>query len=309
MCEQRGAHPSHEVPFDSMRRRTLLRWRLGVTAGSSLGRAPGGELDDGHPFTARAESEATPGLDIDPIEHLQQMKKVLMDNDNFFGANSVILSVREQVGNLQQLRQSYRGASRKKLLQVQTRFGDLCGDAAEAALRLAPQDAGRIRAVAMTYAAHGHALRRDATNCERSYAAAQDLTGRLKPDPISPWALFFNHSYIEVRRARSLTLFGEYWSAVESFNKAITRLPRGYRRGRGVYLARQAVAHLGNNDVEQACEVGLRALILGVETGSLRIIEELERLNSALRKSSTTSQSRRIPRDHERGFLPLEVCG
>lgn len=256
MCEQRGAHPSHEVPFDPMKRRTLLRWGLGVTAGSSLGRVPGGQLDDGHQFTPWAMSEATPGLGIDPIEHLQQMKKVLMDNDNIFGANSVILSAREQIGNLQQLRQSYRGASRKKLLQVQTQFGDLCGwlyqdsgdyraaaywsgralewahmcedqdavafilarrsqlagdvedgaealDAAEAALRLAPQDASRIRAVAMTYAAHGHALRRDATSSERSYAMAQGLAGRLKPDTASPWAQLFDHSYIEVQRARS----------------------------------------------------------------------------------------------------------
>lgn len=191
-----------------------------------------------------------------------------MDNDNIFGANSVILSAREQIGNLQQLRQSYRGASRKKILQVQAQFGDLCGwlyqdsgdyraaaywsgralewahmcedqgavafilarrsqlagdvedgaealDAAEATLKLAPQDASRIRAVAMTYAVHGHALRRDTTNCERSYAMTQGLAGRLKPDPASPWALFFDHSYIEVQRARSLMLFGEYGSAVE----------------------------------------------------------------------------------------------
>ncbi|MGH3767074.1 MAG: hypothetical protein ACRDTX_18285 [Pseudonocardiaceae bacterium] len=283
-------------------------------------------------------SEATPGLDVDPIKHLQQMKKALMDNDNIFGANSVIPSVREQIGNLQQLRQSYRGANRKKLLQVQTQFGDLCGwlyqdsgdyraaaywsgralewahmcedrdavafilarrsqlagdmgdgeealDAAGAALRLAPREAVRIRAVAMTYAAHGHALRCDATNCQRTYDVAQSLTEQLKPDPASPWALFFDHSYIEVRRARSLTLFGEFELAVASFHKAISRLPCGYRRDRGVYLAQQAVAHLGNNDVEQAYAIGLQALIIGVETGSSRIIDELKRLDSALRKS------------------------
>jgi tetratricopeptide (TPR) repeat protein len=345
ICEQRCAHTSHEVPFDPMKRRTLLRWGLGVTAGNSLGRVPSGQLEavDGqHPFAPRGESEATPGLDIDPVEHLQQMKKVLMDNDNIFGANSVILSVREQIGNLQRLRQGYRGVDRNKLLQLQIQFADLCGwlyqdsgdyraaaywsgralewahmcgdqdavafilarrsqlagdmedgaealDAAEAALNLAPQGAIRIGAVAMTYAAHGHALRRDVTNCERSYAMAQSLAGQLKPDPTSPWALFLDNSYIEVQRARSLTLFGEYETAVESFQRAISCLPRGYRRDRGVYLARQAVAHLGDNDLEQACAVGLRALEIGVETRSSRIIHELKYFDAALKKFSTTS--------------------
>lgn len=93
--------------------------------------------------------------------------------------------------------------------------------------------------------------------------------------------------FVHRSAARSqLTLFGKYESAVESFNKAISCLPHGYRRDRGVYLARQAVAHLGNNDVEQACTVGLQALTIGVETGSSRIIKELKRLDSALRKFS-----------------------
>lgn len=121
------AEAGSQLPDVYFKRRTLLRWGLGVTASSSLGGVPGGQLVDGCQFTPRAMSEATPSLGIDPIEHLQQMKKVLMDNDNIFGANSVILSVREQIGNLQQLRQGYQGASRKKILQVQAQFGDLCG--------------------------------------------------------------------------------------------------------------------------------------------------------------------------------------
>lgn len=162
-------------------------------------------------------------------------------------------------------------------------------DAAEAALNMASQKGVRIVAVAMTYAAHGHALRRDKTNCERSYARAQDLAVRLEADPASPWALFLDHSYIEVQRARSLTLFGEYGAAIESFQKAISCLPCGYRRDRGVYLAREAVAHIGNSDVEQASTVGLQALTIGAETGSSRIIGELKYLDTALRKFSTTA--------------------
>lgn len=327
-----------------MKRRTLLQWGLGVTTSSALGRVPSSHPDvsDGNSFAPRTVSQATPGHDIDPVEHLQQMKKVLMDNDNVFGANSVILSVQEQISNLQQLRQSCRGANRQRLLLVQAQFADLCGwlyqdfgdyraaaywsgralewshmcgdqdavafvlarrsqlagdmedpaealDAAEAALTMASQGAVRILAVAMTYAAHGHALRRDKTNCERSYAMAQDLAGRLEAAPPSPWALFLDHSYIEVQRARSLTFLGEYDSAVESFQKAISCMPFGYRRDRGVYLAREAVAHIGNSDLEQASAVGLQALPISAETGSSRIIGELKYLDAALRKFSTTA--------------------
>jgi len=346
MDEQPGAHAPQEAPFDPMKRRTLLQWGLGVSTDSTLGRASSSQsgVADERPFAPRTVSEATPGLDIDPIEHFQQMKKVLMDNDNAFGANSVILSVHEQIGTLQQLRQSCRGATQRKLLHIQTQFADLCGwlyqdsgdyraaaywagralewshmcgdhdaiafilargsqlagdmedpmeavDAAEAAIKNAPQKVGRIVAVAMTYAAHGHALWRDRTNCERSYAMAQSLVGRLEADQDSPWALFLDHSYIEVQRARSLTFLGEYGAAVESFQKAISCLPCGYRRDRGVYLAREAVAHLGNGDVEQASRVGLQALAIGAETGSTRIIVELKHLDATLRKFSTTSSA------------------
>jgi hypothetical protein len=221
-----------------MRRRTLLQWSLGVTTGGTLGTTASGQpgIADGRPFAPRTVSEATPALDIDPVEHFQQMKKALVDNDNTFGANSVILSAQEQISTIQPLRQSCRGADRKKLLQVQTQFADLCGwlyqdsgdyraaaywsgralewshmcddrdaiahilarkshltldmrdpaealDAAEAALNMAPRVSGRVVAIAMTFAAHGHALRRDRTNCERSYAMAQDLLGRLEMDP------------------------------------------------------------------------------------------------------------------------------
>ncbi len=162
-------------------------------------------------------------------------------------------------------------------------------DAAEAALNMMSGESGRMTAVAWTYAAHGHALRRDSVNCERSYAMAQDLLERLETDPACPWALFLDRSYIDVQRARSLTFLGDYGAAVKSFQEAISALPRGYRRDRGVYLAREAVAHVGGGDVEQACAAGLQALFTGAETGSGRIIGELESLNAALEQFPSAS--------------------
>ncbi|MGH3943099.1 MAG: hypothetical protein ACRDTG_31650 [Pseudonocardiaceae bacterium] len=288
------------------------------------------------------ESEGASVFDADPVEHFQQMKKTLMDNDNLFGAGSVVQSLQEQISTIQRLRRNYRGAGQQKLLQVQIQFADLCGwayqdsgdyqastywsgralewshmcddregtsfilarrsqlaadmgnpteaiDAAEAALKMMSGESGRVIVAAWTYAAHGHALRQDGVSCERSYAMAQDLLERLETDPACPWALFLDRSYIEVQRARSLTFLGEYGAAIKLFQEAISALPGGYRRDRGVYLAREAVAHVGNGDAEQACAAGFQALVIGAETGSGRIIGELESLDTALKRFRSTS--------------------
>jgi len=127
--EKPGRHTSKKVPFDRVKRRTILQWDPGVTTGSILSRTrndpPG--IAGGRPFVQRTVSEATLGLDVDLIEHFQRMKNALMDNDNLFGVNSAIMSVHEQIDTLQQLRQSCQGASRQKLLYIQAQFADLCG--------------------------------------------------------------------------------------------------------------------------------------------------------------------------------------
>jgi tetratricopeptide (TPR) repeat protein len=336
-------------------------WESNVNRRQFLRLLPAG----GYPFAIRTANETTPGFDsfnVDLVEHFKSMKNLLMDNDNIFGANSVILSVQEQIGNLRQLRQSYRVPSRQELLHIQIQFTDLCGwlyqdsgdyhaatywsgralewshmcndqdsiafilarrsqlagdagdpteaiDAAEAALNTAPHKTGRVSAVALTHAAHAHALRGDKASCERSYAMAQNLTGRLEVGPTCPWALFLDHSYIEVQRARSLTALGEYGAAIESFQKAISCLPRGYRRDCGVYLAREAAAHMGHGDVEQACAVGLQALAIGAETRSARIIGELKHLDTAMRRFPSSASTANFHEAMHSTFSPSELMG
>lgn len=302
------------------------------------------DAQSGHQLVRIPESEVSSVFDVDPLEHFQQVKKTLMDSDNLFGPGSVIQATQEQISAIQRLRQSYRGAGRKKLLQIQTQFAEFCGwvyqdscdyraslywsgralewshmcgdreatafilarrshlaadmgdpteavEAAEAALRMMPGESSRVTVFSLTCAAQGHALRRDSVNCERTYAAARDLLERQETDPSRPWALLLvDHSYIDVHRARSLALLADYAGAVKSFRQAISALPHGYRRDRGVYLAREAVAHVGNGDAEQACAVGFQALTIGAETGSGRIVRELESLDTALNQFPSTSR-------------------
>ncbi|MGQ0773313.1 MAG: hypothetical protein ACT4NY_02670 [Pseudonocardiales bacterium] len=65
--------------------------------------------------------------DVNPIEHFQQLRQVLIDNDNLFGSRHIIPVVREQVAIMQQLRSSWRGADCRQLYRVQAQYSVLCG--------------------------------------------------------------------------------------------------------------------------------------------------------------------------------------
>ncbi|MGH3833347.1 MAG: helix-turn-helix domain-containing protein, partial [Pseudonocardiaceae bacterium] len=104
----------------------LVTWAAAVNRRGLLYLLPG--IAGGYPLVTRTASETTtPGLDVHPVEHFQQMRKVLVDNDNTFGARTVVLLVQEQINILQRLRQSCQGADRQELLHVQTQFAELCG--------------------------------------------------------------------------------------------------------------------------------------------------------------------------------------
>lgn len=159
-------------------------------------------------------------------------------------------------------------------------------DVAEAAEGLA-EPHSRLAAVAATYGAHGHALRNEAAACQRAYDHALELHATMDPNPASPWGVWLDAAYIEVQRAQSLAVMGEHHRAAEGFRNAISRLPSGYHRDRGVYLSREAVALANAGEAEQASIVGLQALSIGVETGSARITRGLTQLDGMLTKWRT----------------------
>lgn len=65
--------------------------------------------------------------DVNPLQYFVEMKKVLVGSDNFFGPARVINAVHQQIEIMQHLRQGWRGADRRRLLQVQTQYADLLG--------------------------------------------------------------------------------------------------------------------------------------------------------------------------------------
>src|SRR5205823_307518 len=100
----------------------------------------------------------------------------------------------------------------------------------------------------------------------------------LDEHPPSMWAPWLNHAYVDVQHARCLARFGHHSEAAQLFRQALLDVPFSFRRDRGVYLAREALAHAEANDPEQAAAVGSEALAIARETQSGRIVNELKRL-------------------------------
>lgn len=101
-------------------------------------------------------------------------------------------------------------------------------------------------------------------------------------DPDLPWIGWFDASYINVHRARSLSTLGKFDRAVEQFTHVLDTLPAHFARDRTVYMVRAAIAHAGNDDVEHAAGMGLEAIEAGQGSGSGRLAMELQRLDKAL---------------------------
>ncbi|MGH3798512.1 MAG: hypothetical protein ACRDSP_27045, partial [Pseudonocardiaceae bacterium] len=153
--------------------------------------------------------------------------------------------------------------------------------AGEQALRMAPPDS-RIAALAATRAARGYAINGDQAVMERTYDRARELLDTSDNDPNSPGGQWLTEDRITLSQAHSWTFLGDYHRAVESFQGALTEVPDRARLSRGAYLARAALAHAGDHEIEDAAELGLQALTIGADTKSGRILTELSQLDDVL---------------------------
>jgi tetratricopeptide (TPR) repeat protein len=186
---------------------------------------------------------------------------------------------------------AYTGGDPEFPIFVLARKSQLAGDIHDATGAVDLADAAvaagqahrRLVGVAMTYAAHGHAL--DGQHKASMLAldgAHQQLGKSSGDDPPARLAKWLDASYIEVQRARCLSILGDHPAAAAIFERAIEDLPAQYRRDRGVYLARAGRAHVCSGDLERAVGAGTQALAIAHQTGSGRIITELATLNTEL---------------------------
>ncbi|WP_239311574.1 helix-turn-helix transcriptional regulator [Frankia sp. Cj3] len=193
--------------------------------------------------------------------------------------------------------------ARKSQLAADRGDPDEAVDVADAALTSA-EPTGRLAAIAATYSAYGHALRGEKTTCLTLYDRAHDILDRAGPDT-GPWGEFFSPAYIEVQRAHSLAALGDYPAAATGFRAAIDGLPPAFYRDRGVYLAREALAHAGAREPEQAAVLGLNALTVGASTHSGRIMTSLRSLRDAVAGWQTVPQVREFRQAMDRATTAI----
>ncbi|MGW1106141.1 DNA-binding protein [Streptomyces sp. NPDC002540] len=149
-----------------------------------------------------------------------------------------------------------------------------------AAARRTARPGSRLEVIAVMHQAHAHAVLGEEPDSLRNYDTALALLDASDDDGV--WGSWLDVPYIHTARARSYAALGRYDQAADGFQSALAALPPTYRRDRGVYLARAARAHAGTGDHVRAAETGLQAVGIAAETGSARIIGQLDKLDQAL---------------------------
>lgn len=267
-----------------------------------------------------------------PVEHFEQLRRVMIQTDNLIGPRHVLPALQQHLARLAARRRASRGADAAALLALETRYEELAGWLAQdigdertaqghtanaldashitgdtdltayilgrkaqlagdtghptdalglaAAARRTARPGSRLEVIAVMHQAHAHAVLGDGTEALNTYDTALTLLSQAESDGI--WGSWLDEAYISTARARSLAALGDYEQAAAGFDTAIAALPPTYRRDRGVYLARAARAHAGTGNISLAAQIGLQAVGIASETGSARIIGQLDRLDQAL---------------------------
>jgi tetratricopeptide (TPR) repeat protein len=150
-----------------------------------------------------------------------------------------------------------------------------------------------VRALAAQQLARGHALTGDRDECERAIDVAARLSEQAAADPerIPPWIYYQSSIRLDIQRAMCYRDLGMHSKAIDMVRRAIGALPATYRRDRGQYLARLAVALFHSGEPEEAGAVAAQARQLAEETGSIRTVLELQRIPALESWASTARAS------------------
>ncbi|WP_159104635.1 hypothetical protein [Plantactinospora sp. BB1] len=150
-----------------------------------------------------------------------------------------------------------------------------------AALRNGSAVSPRVRALVLGQEARAHSLRGRTEEAARALdTAMHEIT---RPDAeADDIASYCTPAYIRIQA-------GNCWSdlqapslAIPIFERALSELPRGLRRDRGLCQTRLASAHAAQGDKENACRVGHQALKTVQSATSARALRGLRQLRERL---------------------------
>jgi tetratricopeptide (TPR) repeat protein len=139
----------------------------------------------------------------------------------------------------------------------------------------------KLRAVLLRQQAHAHAGLGDANACASALSDAFDAASRDDSDGMG-LAGYCTTEYVAMEAGTCWSQLGEPEKAVSAFEQVSTAWDPAYRRDRGLFLARQAVARAGVEDVERAYRAGMEATVIAAATRSGRTIKELQKLRTRL---------------------------
>lgn len=113
---------SGRIIWVSIPRRTFL---LGAASATTMA-VPGKGASRGRNAAALTRASA-PDADASPVEHLRNLRAVLVESDNILGPRHIVSTVEEHIGLIGQLRQARTGADRQALLDMQAQYAEFAG--------------------------------------------------------------------------------------------------------------------------------------------------------------------------------------
>ncbi len=142
----------------------------------------------------------------------------------------------------------------------------------------------RVRAAAVQQEAHGHALAGNLHESQRRFEEALQfvMAGDAADQIPSELGSFCTERHIEAQRATALLELGQAQLAVSLFERELALWPASFERDRGLFLAQYALAHLANDDPEQAATIGRDAAQIAQSSRCARTLARLGDLDRRL---------------------------
>jgi tetratricopeptide (TPR) repeat protein len=142
----------------------------------------------------------------------------------------------------------------------------------------------RVRAAAVQQEAHGHALAGNLRESERMFDQALHLVmaGDEGDHVASELGGFCTERHIEAQRATAMLELGQPQLAVSVFERELALWPASFERDRGLFLSNCALAHLANDDPDQAATIGRDAAQIAQSTRCARTLARLGDLDRRL---------------------------
>jgi transcriptional regulator with XRE-family HTH domain len=174
------------------------------------------------------------------------------------------------------------------------RDGPTAVDAAQAAHRHATRSrVPLLVSEAAAMEAHGHALCGDARACLVAMRSAERALETARDDRRPPWLEYFDHAYLAAKYAHTLRALGES-KAAERFAVRSLRMSDGYERGRLFNTVLLARIHADRDEVDEACELGRRSVLMASGIRSARGRGYLNGLGRQLERHAAVPEVRAL---------------